>query len=107
MKTEDFKLLAPVAGAELEKLIERDLTDLAETAKAVIKTAGDLEKKPVLRMGFAIEFDLQTRKVDFNFAYSTQHKLSSSATLPDPRQPELLPRDGELRKRQTKRGKGE
>ena len=106
MKDSEFKQLTGEAGNHLIRLMMEGKEKLDLAMEAVTDEAADQETTPVLKIGFSIAMDLDTRKAEFTLAFGVRHKLTSEVEIEDPDQGELAI-DGDAAKPKRKRAKGD
>jgi hypothetical protein len=77
-------------AAETLAALMREGSDLIQSAiKAARQEASDQETEPRLRLSYTITLDLDTHDAEFALAFGVRHKLTATAKVLDPRQPEL------------------
>jgi len=90
ISNERLAQIAAEAAAKLPELIcEREREILADFHSAVQDSHDDDGKLPKLKLGFALDFDLQTNALELALKWSVSRKATATLDLGDPNQAKL------------------
>jgi hypothetical protein len=87
MKPKEIAQLGTIGADTFAELVARETAGIEAAAAAVERDAG--ERAPVLRLTFALAFNIESRKTSLRLRYGAASKAAAERLVPDPAQPEL------------------
>lgn len=87
-----LKAIADEAAENLKAYCKEHEDKILEAWHSVENEAAENEESPKFKLGFAITLDLDKNTMENALTWSVRYKASGSMEIPDPNQPDLLPK---------------
>jgi hypothetical protein len=87
-----LKAISDEAAENLKAYCKEHEEKILEAWHSVEQEANENEESPKFKLGFAITLDLDKNTMENALTWSVRYKASGSMEIPDPNQPDLLPK---------------